>query len=115
MAQQTRRSNGKKSAKKSAQRKASSARRNPAPQDPGITAGDIWNMFKDSKLFAPVITIVAIFLIIGLDLLFSWNNFELFFKILGVELILAFAVWIINLMVSLGRDKKNTDSYSDEV
>ena len=110
MAQQTRRSNGKKSAKKPAQRKASSARRNPAPQDPGITAGDIWNMFKDSKFFAPVVTIVAIF-----DLLFSWNNFELFFKILGVELILAFTVWIINLMVSLGRDKKNTDSYSDEV
>ena len=115
MAQQTRRSNGKKSAKKPAQRKASSARRNTAPQDPGITAGDIWNMFKDSKFFAPVVTIVAIFLIVGLDLLFSWNNFELFFKILGVELILAFAVWIINLMVSLGRDKKNTDSYSDEV
>ncbi len=115
MAQQTRRSNGKKSTRKPAQRKASSARKKPAVQDTGITAGDIWNMFKDSRFFAPVITIIAVFLIIGLDLLFSWNNFELFFKILGVELILAFAVWIINLMVSLGRDKKNTDSYSDEV
>jgi hypothetical protein len=115
MAQQTRRSNGKKSTRKPAQRKASSARKKPAVQDTGITAGDIWNMFKDSRFFAPVITILAVFLIIGLDLLFSWNNFELFFKILGVELILAFAVWIINLMVSLGRDKKNTDSYSDEV
>ena len=115
MAQQTRRSNGKKTTRKPAQRKASSARKKPAVQDTGITAGDIWNMFKDSRFFAPVITILAIFLIIGLDLLFSWNNFELFFKILGVELILAFAVWIINLMVSLGRDKKNTDTYSDEV
>ena len=115
MAQQTRRSSGKKSTRKPAQRKASSARKKPAVQDTGITAGDIWNMFKDSRFFAPVITILAVFLIIGLDLLFSWNNFELFFKILGVELILAFAVWIINLMVSLGRDKKNTDSYSDEV
>ena len=115
MAQQTRRSSGKKTTKKPAQRKASSARKNPPVQDTGITAGDIWNMFKDSRFFAPVITILAVFLIIGLDLLFSWNSFELFFKILGVELILAFAVWIINLMVSLGRDKKNTDSYSDEV
>ena len=115
MAQQTRRSSGKKTTRKPAQRKASSARKNPPVQDPDITAGDIWNMFKDSRFFAPVITILAVFLIIGLDLLFSWNNFELFFKILGVELILAFAVWIINLMVSLGRDKKNTDSYSDEV
>ena len=115
MAQQTRRSSGKKTTKKPAQRKASSARKKPAVQDTGITAGDIWNIFKDSRFFAPVITILAVFLIIGLDLLFSWNNFELFFKILGVELILAFAVWIINLMVSLGRDKKNTDSYSDEV
>lgn len=115
MAQQTRRSSGKKSTRKPVQRKASSARKKPAVQDTGITAGDIWNMFKDSRFFAPVITILAVFLIIGLDLLFSWNNFELFFKILGVELILAFAVWIINLMVSLGRDKKNTDSYSDEV
>lgn len=115
MAQQTRRSNGKKTTRKPAQRKASSARKKPPVQDTGITAGDIWNMFKDSRFFAPVITILAVFLIIGLDLLLSWNSFELFFKILGVELILAFAVWIINLMVSLGRDKKNTDSYSDEV
>ena len=60
MAQQTRRSSGKKTTKKPAQRKASSARKNPPVQDPDITAGDIWNMFKDSRFFAPARNIFAI-------------------------------------------------------
>ena len=115
MAQQRRKTVSKKTGGKSAPRKASSSRKQPAPQQTGPSAADIWDIFKGSRFFAPVITIVAIFLIIGLDLLFSWNNYELFFKILGVELIIAFAVWIINLMISLGKDKKNSDSISDEV
>lgn len=116
MAQQRRKTSSKKTGGKSAPRKASSSRRQPAPQQSGPSAADIWDMFKGSRFFFPVITIVAIFLIIGLDLLFSLNNFELFFKILGVELIIAFAVWIINLMVSLGKDNKNSsDAGSDEV
>ena len=116
MAQQRRKTTSKKSGGKTAPRKTSSSRKQPAPQQSGPSAADIWEMFKGSKFFAPVITIVAIFLMIGLDLLFSWNKFELFFKILGVELIIAFAVWIINLMISLGKDNKNnTDTGSDGV
>ena len=107
MAQQRKKSTSKKSGGKSAPRKTSSVRKQPAVQQSGSGAADIWDMFKTSRFFAPVVTIVAIFLIIGLDLLFSWNNYELFFKILGVELIIAFAVWIINLMISLGKDAKN--------
>lgn len=116
MAQQKRKPASKKNSGKSVPRKSASARKQPAPQQSGPTAGDIWNMFKDSRFFAPVVTILAIFLIIGLDLLFSWNNYGVFFKILGVELIIAFAIWIINLMVSLGKDsKKNSESGPDGV
>ena len=54
-------------------------------------------------------TILTITLIILFDLLISWNNFDRFFIMLGVELILAAVIWIAGLVLSLGKD-----SVSDE-
>ena len=59
MAQQRRKTSSKKTGGKSAPRKASSSRRQPAPQQSGPSAADIWDMFKGSRFFFPVITIVA--------------------------------------------------------
>ena len=111
MAQRSGNSKGKKTGSKSSAGKKKAPAKKPAPQQQsGPTAADLWDMFRGSKAFIPVVTVVSILLLIGLDLLFSLNNYELFFKILGVELIIAFAFWIINLIVSLGRDsKKNSD------
>lgn len=112
MAQRSAQSKGKKPSGNTAKRKTSNARKKPAPQQQsGPTAADLWDIFRGSKAFIPVVTVVSILLLIGLDLLFSLNNYDTFFRILGVELIIAFAVWIINLIVSLGRDsKKNSDT-----
>ena len=62
-----------------------------------------------SKAFFPVMTILTITLIVLFDLLISWNNFDRFFIMLGVELILAAVIWIAGLVLSLGKD-----SVSDE-
>ncbi len=64
----------------------------------------------------PVIFIAASLLIVGLDLLISWNSYETFFKILGVEVLLAVVVWVILTLVFSGKKNKDTDSaVEDEV
>lgn len=49
-------------------------------------------------------TIATITLIILIDLLISWNNYDRFFIMLGIELILAAVIWITGLVLSLGKD-----------
>ena len=62
----------------------------------------------------PVIFIAVSLLIVGIDLLISWNSYETFFKILGVEVLLAVVVWVILTLVYSGKNKKVTDSISSE-
>ncbi len=65
----------------------------------------------------PLIFIASVILIVGIDLLVSWNKYEMFFKILGVEILIAVIVWVILTLVFSGRNKKDNDSASleDEV
>ena len=62
----------------------------------------------------PLIFIASVILITGIDLLVSWNKYEMFFKILGIEILIAVVVWVILTLVFSGRTKKDTDSGSDE-
>jgi hypothetical protein len=62
----------------------------------------------------PLIFIAAVLLITGIDLLISWNKYEMFFKILGVEILIAVVVWVILTLVFSGRTKKDTGSGSEE-
>ena len=64
----------------------------------------------------PVIFLGAVILIVGLDLLIRWNKYEMFFKILGIELLIAALVWGVMTMVFSGKKNKDSDNEpSDEV
>ena len=72
--------------------------------------------FAASKASSPIIFIAAVLLIVGIDLLISWDRYAMFFKILGIEVLLAVIVWVILTLVFSG--KKNADSdenYDSEV
>ena len=73
--------------------------------------------FASSKAAMPLIFIASVILITGIDLLISWNKYEMFFKILGVEILVAVIVWVILTLVFSGRAKKDNSSASleDEV
>ncbi len=70
--------------------------------------------FASSKAAMPLIFLASVILIIGLDLLVSWNKYELFFKILGVEVLIAVIVWGVLTLVFSGKKNLNGSS-SDEV
>ena len=62
----------------------------------------------------PLIFIASVILIVGIDLLISWNKYEMFFKILGVEILIAVIVWVALTLVFSGRKNKDTEAGSSE-
>ncbi|MCR4670405.1 MAG: hypothetical protein K5643_04360 [Saccharofermentans sp.] len=69
--------------------------------------GDYLHHFIHTKAFVPVTAIFAIALIIGLDFLFSLNDYTKFFTILGVELLIALICWIVAMLIIFGRRKSS--------
>lgn len=67
------------------------------------------SMYKKNRIFKTLIHIAVIVIIVLLDLLFAWNNYDRFFKILGVELILAALVAVFILFVAIN-DSSNSNS-----
>ena len=123
MAQQKRRSNSSRSTgarsgqrsqqrttQRSNQRSRSSGKRPQSKQTQAVTAIDYWHAFSKTRAFFPVMTILIITIVVLLDLLISWNNFDRFFLILGIELVVVAAVWIIGLVMSIGNESQNSDT-----
>jgi len=105
-------SSSKKSTRSSGSR--STSRKTTAPVQTESGASSVFKKFASSRAALPVIFIAASLVIVGLDLLISWNSYETFFKILGVEVLLAVVVWVILTLVYSGKNKKGADSISSE-
>lgn len=87
-----------------------------APVRTESVSQEFFKKFAASKAAMPVIFLAAVILIVGIDLLVSWNSYGLFFKILGVEILIAVIVWVIlTLVFSRKSSKDPDDSLEDEV
>jgi hypothetical protein len=64
-----------------------------------------------SRLMMPVIFIIVVLAITGIDLLVAWNDFSRFFKILGVEILAAVIIWIMKMVFS--KSRSSDDSVSE--
>ena len=92
----------------------STSRKTTAPVQAESGASSLFSKFASSRAALPVIFIAVSLLIVGIDLLVSWNSYQTFFKILGVEVLLAVVVWVILTLVYSGRKNNGTDSVSSE-
>ena len=100
MAQQKKRtSSGRKTS--SSGRKPSSGSRK-ASSAPSSTFMDYFHAFSKTRAFVPVASVVVITVLILLDMLFAWNDYDRFFKILGFELLIVGIIWVIGLVLSFG-------------
>lgn len=50
----------------------------------------------------PVASVVVITLLILVDMLLAWNDYDRFFKIMGFELLIVGIIWVIGLVLSFG-------------
>ena len=95
---------------------ASSGRRKkvqPAPveDDSPSFFSKLWESHWGKLLYG----IVVLLLIIGLDLLISWNKYDLFYTILGIEIVVAMLVgWIVYLIIERRKQHLSEDDSSDE-
>ena len=62
-------------------------------------------------MMMPIIFIIVVLVIVAIDLLFAWNDFSRFFKILGVEILAAVIVWILKMVFA--KSKSSEDSVSE--
>ena len=103
-----------KTARSTSTRRTSTRNAAPVQEESGFVAAV--KKFAASKASSPIIFIASVLLIVGIDLLISWDKYAMFFKILGIEVLLAVIVWVILTLVFSG--KKNADSdenYESEV
>lgn len=113
-AKKTARSNSRRSGSTRSNVARSASRRTEVPKGTGSSVASGFKKFASTKAAMPVIFLGAVLLIVGLDLLISWNKYEMFFKILGVEVLLAVIVWVVLTLVFSGKRNKDTDGESVE-
>lgn len=95
-------------------RRSSSSNKKPQPTEVEVGFGDYWHAFSKTRVFVPVMVILVSAVLIGLDLLIAWNGYKLFFTLLGIEILIAVAVWLIRTVLSIGSNKNRSES-GDEV
>ena len=100
-----------KSARSTSSRKTSTRYSAPVQEESGFVSAV--KAFAASKASSPIIFIASVLLIVGIDLLISWDRYDMFFKILGIEVLLAVIVWVILTLVF--SSKKNSDPDDNEV
>jgi hypothetical protein len=93
--------------RKTASKKRPSSASSRSHKKANVGFGDYLHHFIHSKAFVPVTSIVVIALIIGLDFLFSLNDYTKFFTILGVELLIALICWIVAMLILFGKRKNS--------
>ena len=103
----TRRTSSTGSRKPASSRQGTSSRRSaPVQPEPGF-AERIKSSPILSRMMMPIIFIIVVMVIVGIDLLFAWNDFSRFFKILGVEILAAVIVWVLKMVFSKSRSSED--------
>ena len=103
-----------KSARSTSSRKTSPRYSAPVQEESGFVSAV--KAFAASKASSPIIFIASVLLIVGIDLLISWDRYDMFFKILGLEVLLAVIVWVILTLVFSSKKNSNSDeNYDNEV
>lgn len=92
------------SARKTSSGSKSGSRKKVTEPEPTPGFLDYFHAFSKTRYFMPVMIVTCIVVAVLLDLLLSWNNYDRFFLILGIEIIAVAIVWIVALLIGLGSE-----------
>ena len=112
--QNTKSATKKTQAKKPASQTSTRKKAAPAPApiieaDNRSGAADYFHAFSKSRFFKPLVNIVIVLAVIGLDLLISWNKYDRFFGIVGIEIIIVALVLAIKLAMSTNKETEKKE------
>ena len=111
MAQQKKTTAKKKPAPKTAARPKTAASRQAEPRS---TAADYFHAFSKSRFFKPVVTVLIVLIVIGLDLLISWNKYDMFFKILGIEILITAVILVLKLALTSNKPETKINKENED-
>lgn len=97
-------STGRKSASGS---RSSSKKQTPVQPEPTFTE-KVKSSPILSRMMTPIIFVIVVLVIVGIDLLLTWNDYSKFFKFLGVEIFAAVIVWVLKVVFT--KSKSSDDS-----
>ena len=102
--------------KRTAQKKGAPAKkttktssRKPAPVTKEVSFSDHFHVFAKTKAFNVIIAVLAALAVFGLSLLISGNDFDRFFTVLGILILVAAAVWIGGMIISIGKSQSKAE------
>lgn len=64
---------------------------NSAPMN---NSSSLFNKFLNSRAFIPTVLLAFVLVVVGLDFLFTLNDYSKFFKVLGIEIIVIGILWV---------------------
>lgn len=65
--------------------------------------------FLCSPIAKPVLLILLILVVLGIDLLAAWNDYTRFFLILGFELLIAGIAWVLRIAITTFNANNNSN------
>ena len=111
MAQQKKTTAKKKPAQRSTAKPKASA---PKQTEPKSTIADYFHAFSRSRFFKPVVAVLIVLVVIGLDLLISWNKYDRFFKILGIEILITAVILVLKLALTSNKPETKVNKDNEE-
>ncbi|MBO7426085.1 MAG: hypothetical protein J6U23_10430 [Clostridiales bacterium] len=115
MAQQKKTTTKKKpAAKTTAKTKTAAPKQAPKQVEPKSTAVDYFHAFSKSRFFKPVVAVLIVLVVIGLDLLISWNKYDRFFKILGIEILITAVILVLKLALTSNKPDTKVNKDNEE-
>lgn len=81
----------------------------PAVKEKEVSFSDHFHVFAKTKAFKVIIALLAAAALFGLALLISGNDFDRFFTVLGIMILIAAAVWIGGMIISIGKSQSKAE------
>ncbi|MCQ2533178.1 MAG: hypothetical protein MJ172_01230 [Clostridia bacterium] len=94
----TKKSNTRSQAKTKSSPKTSNRTSAAAANEAQIGFADYFHAFSKTKIFRFIFGVLVFILAISLNLLLSWNNFDKFFIISGIEIVICACIYIFILI-----------------
>lgn len=77
-----------------------------------VSFGDYFHAFSKTKVFKAILFVLITVAVLGLDLLISWNKYNLFFVLAGFEIFSFSLIWTVRVVLTSNSNKTTPDSNS---
>lgn len=83
--------------------------RKTAPAVKEVSFSDHFHVFAKTKAFKVIIALLIALAVFGLAVLISGNDFDRFYTVLGIIILVTAAVWVGAMIISIGKSQSKSE------